>query len=118
MTVYREQRTGVAHIGLVFDVVAPGCARAVHCPVERSHGLRLPLELAGLKTYLEVVLVRLEPHLDFSELVLHVAGVFLRDGADMQTRWRVAPFSSWVFEHLGCICQLHSAFCGPGAIPI
>ena len=74
-----------------------------------AHVQRLCLELPGFKTYLEVVLARPEIQLNFSELVFNVAGVFLSDSADMQTWWRMAPLLSWVFEHLGCICQ-HSAF--------
>ena len=58
-----------------------------------AHAQRLSLELVGLKTYLQVVLPRLETTLDFSDQVLDVVGGFLRDGADVQTWWRIGlPF--------------------------
>ena len=71
---------------LRMESLATGASRAVSVA---AHVQRLCLELAGLKTYLEVVVPRLESPHDFSHAVLPVVGAFFHEGADIQTWWRV-----------------------------
>ncbi|KAI1785016.1 hypothetical protein LXA43DRAFT_900642 [Ganoderma leucocontextum] len=64
-----------------------------------AHIQRLCLELAGLKTYVEVVLQRIESSEDFSSSVLDVVGGFLREGAVTQT-WHRVGIPYWVLQPL------------------
>ena len=64
-----------------------------------AHVQRLCLELWGMKTYLEVVVPRMESDRDYSRLRLQVLGAFLREGADVQTWWRVG-MPVWVVQPL------------------
>ena len=62
-----------------------------------AHIQRLCLQLAGLKTYLDVVVGRINSPDDFSTSVLDVVGGFVREGAVTQTWHRVGiPF--WVLQ--------------------
>ena len=54
-----------------------------------AHVQRLCLELAGLKTYMEVVVPRLESSKDYSSEVLPILGAFVRDATDAQNCTRV-----------------------------
>ena len=65
-----------------------------------AHVQRLCLELAGLKTYLEVVVPRIESPDDFSQETLPVLGAFLNgDGADVQMWWKVG-MPLWIVQPL------------------
>ena len=62
-----------------------------------AHVQRLCLELAGLKTYVQVVLPHIESSQDFSRSVLDVVGGFLREGAVTQT-WHRVGVPYWVLQ--------------------
>ncbi|KAI1783819.1 hypothetical protein LXA43DRAFT_1102080 [Ganoderma leucocontextum] len=64
-----------------------------------AHIQRLCLELAGLKTYLDVVVGRVESSKDFSVSVLDVVGGFVREGAVTQT-WHRVGIPYWVLQPL------------------
>ncbi|KAI0683489.1 hypothetical protein C8Q76DRAFT_804133 [Earliella scabrosa] len=62
-----------------------------------AHIQRLCLELAGLCTYMDVILPRLQATSDFSDQPLNVVGAFLRDAGEAQTWLRVGiPF--WLLQ--------------------
>ena len=60
-----------------------------------THVQRLCLELASLKTYVNIVVGRMKSSEDFSWLVLDVVGGFLREGAATQT-WHRVGLPYWV----------------------
>ncbi|KAI1782667.1 hypothetical protein LXA43DRAFT_905092 [Ganoderma leucocontextum] len=62
-----------------------------------AHIQRLCLELAGLRTYVDVVVPRIESSGDFSASVLDVVGGFLREGAATQT-WHRIGIPYWVLQ--------------------
>ena len=64
-----------------------------------AHVQRLCLQLAGLKTYLHVVVGRINSADDFSTAVLDVVGGFLREGAVTQT-WHRVGIPCWVLQPL------------------
>ncbi|RDX41363.1 hypothetical protein OH76DRAFT_1364689, partial [Lentinus brumalis] len=64
-----------------------------------AHVQRVCLELAGLKTYLEIVVPRLHSRDNFSERVLDVVGAFLNEGSDVYTWWR-AGLPYWLVQPL------------------
>ena len=64
-----------------------------------AHIQRLCLQLAGLRTYLEVVVGRINSSEDFSASVLDVVGGFLREGAVTQT-WHRVGLPYWVLQPL------------------
>ena len=74
--------------------VVPGIAIAV-----AAHIQRVCLELAGLKTYAEVVAKRLESDDDYSRDILPVVGAFVRTGFDGQECVRVG-LPTWVVRPL------------------
>lgn len=70
----------------------PGIAVAVG-----AHVQRLCLELAGLRTYLQVVAPRIEAPRDFSGDVLPVLGTFVHEGSAAQTCTRVG-LPTWFLQ--------------------
>ncbi|KAI1782415.1 hypothetical protein LXA43DRAFT_1104101 [Ganoderma leucocontextum] len=74
--------------------VAAGVAIAV-----AAHVQRVCLELAGLKTYAEVVVPRLESGRDYSADILPVIGTFVRDGSDALNCPRVG-LPTWILRPL------------------
>ncbi|PIL28190.1 hypothetical protein GSI_09727 [Ganoderma sinense ZZ0214-1] len=64
-----------------------------------AHIQRISLELWGMKTYLTVVVPRMESPLDYSHDVLDVVGGFLREGAVTQT-WHRIGIPYWVLQAL------------------
>ncbi|PIL27282.1 hypothetical protein GSI_10429 [Ganoderma sinense ZZ0214-1] len=64
-----------------------------------AHVQRLCLELAGLKTYVELVVPRLESTVDFSPTLLPVLGGFVRDLTDAQT-WCRLGLPVWLIQPL------------------
>ncbi|KAI1782324.1 hypothetical protein LXA43DRAFT_1104268 [Ganoderma leucocontextum] len=64
-----------------------------------AHIQRLSLELWGLKTFLTVVLPRMESPQDYRYSILDVVGGFLREGAVTQT-WHRVGLPYWVLQPL------------------
>ncbi len=64
-----------------------------------AHVQRVSLELAGLRTYMETVVPRLESSKDYSVQVLPVVGAFVRDATDAQTCTRVG-LPIWLLQPL------------------
>ncbi|KAI0356801.1 hypothetical protein OH77DRAFT_1588707 [Trametes cingulata] len=62
-----------------------------------AHVQRLSLELLGMKTYMEVVLPRINSSADYSLLVLPVLGAFVREGTAAQTLTRVG-LPTWFLQ--------------------
>ena len=62
-----------------------------------AHVQRLCLELAGLKTYVELVVPRLESTVDFSTTLLPVLGGFVRDLTDAQM-WCRLGLPVWLIQ--------------------
>lgn len=73
---------------------APNVAIAV-----AAHVQRVCLELAGLRTYAEVVVPRLESSLDYAEEILPVVGAFAREGSEAQNLTRVG-IPTWFLQPL------------------
>ena len=64
-----------------------------------AHVQHVCLELAGLKTYIDVVAPRLASDRDHSTDVLPVLGAFVRDGTDAQNCFRVG-LPTWILRPL------------------
>ena len=64
-----------------------------------AHIQQLALELAGLKTYLTIVVPCMQSSQDFSWSILDVVGGFLREGTVMQT-WHRLGILYWVLQPL------------------
>ncbi len=62
-----------------------------------AHVQRLCLELAGLKTYVELIVPRLESTVDFSTTLLPALGGFVRDLIDAQT-WCRLGLPVWLIQ--------------------
>ncbi|KAI1788106.1 hypothetical protein LXA43DRAFT_975013 [Ganoderma leucocontextum] len=77
-----------------FNPVVAGIAVAV-----TAHVQRVCLELAGLKTYAEVVVPRLASEHDRSADILPVLGAFVREGSDAQNCVHVG-LPTWVLQPL------------------
>ncbi|KAI1786183.1 hypothetical protein LXA43DRAFT_1065274 [Ganoderma leucocontextum] len=79
---------------LRYHPVVPRVAVAI-----AAHAQRVCLELAGLKTYAEIILARLGSDRDYSMDVLPVVGAFVRGGSDAEKCTRVG-LPTWFLRPL------------------
>ncbi|KAI1786199.1 hypothetical protein LXA43DRAFT_1099494 [Ganoderma leucocontextum] len=79
---------------LRYHPVVPRVAVAI-----AAHAQRVCLELAGLKTYAEIILARLGSDRDYSMDVLPVVGAFVREGSDAEKCTRVG-LPTWFLRPL------------------